>query len=178
YAVDATVRMQRLINDILSYSRVGARHLKFKPVDCERVLSLALADMRSAIEESGAVITHGPLPAVMTDETQMERLFDNLLGNAVKYCGGKTPAIHVFAVEKPDEWLFNFRDNGIGIDPKYHDRIFIMFQRLHGKDEYSGTGIGLAICKKVVENHGGRIWVESKPGHGSTFCFTIPHGRG
>ncbi len=178
YAVDATVRMQALINDILSYSRVGARHLKFKPVDCERVLGRALSDLKAAAQEAGAIVTHDPLPAVMADETQMERLFDNLLGNAIKYCAGKAPEVHVSAIEGPDGWLFRFRDNGIGIDPRHHERIWIMFQRLHGKNEYSGTGIGLAICKKVVENHGGRIWVESAPGQGSTFCFTIPHRRG
>ncbi|MBI5827919.1 MAG: GAF domain-containing protein [Deltaproteobacteria bacterium] len=178
YAVDATVRMQALINDILSYSRVGARHLQFKAVDLERVLSISLSDMKAAVQEAGAVITHDPLPTVMADETQLERLFDNLLGNAVKYCAGKAPEVHVSAIERPDGWLFKFRDNGIGIDPRHHDRVWIMFQRLHGKNEYSGTGIGLAICKKVVENHGGRIWVESMPGQGSTFCFTIPHRRG
>ncbi|MBI5903221.1 MAG: GAF domain-containing protein [Deltaproteobacteria bacterium] len=178
YAVDATVRMQALINDILSYSRVGARHLKFKHVDCERVLGRALSDLKAAVQEAGAIIIHDPLPTVMADETQMERLFDNLLGNAVKYCAGKAPEVRVSAIEGPDGWLFKFRDNGIGIDPRHHDRIWIMFQRLHGKNEYSGTGIGLAICKKVVENHGGRIWVESTLGQGSTFCFTIPHRRG
>ena len=166
--------MQRLINDLLGYSRVGTRGKPFQATDCEAVFDQAVANLQVAIEESGAVVTHAPLPTVMADGSQLVQLFQNLFANAVKFRSDKRPEIHVGAEPKDGEWQFSVRDTGIGIDPEYHERIFVIFQRLHGREEYPGTGIGLAICKKIVERHGGRIWVESQPGEGSTFHFTIP----
>jgi light-regulated signal transduction histidine kinase (bacteriophytochrome) len=180
YAVDGATRMQALINDLLAYSRVGTRGRPFEPTDCEAILDQALANLQVAIEESGAVVTHDPLPTVMADGTQLVQLFQNLIGNAVKFRGEQPPRIHISAqktseVSKTSEvWAFSVRDNGIGIDPEYHERIFMIFQRLHSREEYEGTGIGLAVCRKILERHGGRIWVESQPGKGSTFYFTIP----
>jgi chemotaxis family two-component system sensor kinase Cph1 len=127
-----------------------------------------------AMEEAGAKVTRDPLPTVMADDIQLGQLFQNLIANAMKFRGEEPPRIHVSAKQNGDEWLFSVRDNGIGIDPTLTDRIFIMFQRLHGMKEYPGTGIGLAICKKIVERHGGRIWVESEIGEGTTFYFTMP----
>ena len=176
YAVDGANRMQRLINDLLAYSRVGTRAKGFEPTDCTAVLDQALANLKAAIEKSGAVVTHDPLPTVMADNLQLVQLFQNLIGNAIKFHVEKPPRIHVSAEQKGNEWVFSVRDNGIGIDPQYAERIFVIFQRLHTREEYPGTGIGLAICKKIVERRGGRIWVESQPGTGSTFYFTIPIG--
>ena len=176
YAVDGANRMQRLINDLLAYSRVGTRAKGFEPTDCTAVLDQALANLKAAIEKSGAVVTHDPLPTVMADKLQLVQLFQNLIGNAIKFHVEKPPRIHVSAEQKGNEWVFSVRDNGIGIDPQYAERIFVIFQRLHTREEYPGTGIGLAICKKIVERRGGRIWVESQPGTGSTFYFTIPIG--
>ena len=173
FALDATKRMQALISDLLAYSRIGAGGKDFGSVDMEKVLDSTLLDLNPALSERGAEVTRSPLPSVKGDEPQLKRLFQNLIGNAVKYCS-EMPRIHVSAEKKADSWLFSIRDNGIGIAPRHHDRIFQIFQRLHAKNEYSGTGIGLAICKKVVENHGGRIWVESEAEKGSTFYFTIP----
>ena len=177
YAVDGANRMQSLINDLLAYSRVGTRGKEFEPTDCTAVLDLALANLKAAIEESGAVVTHGPLPTVMGDKLQFGQLLQNLIGNAIKYHGAEPPRVHVSAEQKGHEWVFAVRDNGIGIDPQYAERIFVIFQRLHTREEYAGTGIGLAICKKIVERHGGRIWVESQAGSGATFYFTIPRGN-
>jgi PAS domain S-box-containing protein len=176
YAVDGANRMQTLINDLLVYSRVGAQAKAFEPVDCAAGLDRALTNLSVAIEESGAVVTHDPLPAVMADNLQMVQLFQNLIGNAIKFHVQKPPRMHVAAEQKGNEWVFSVRDNGIGIDPQYAERIFVIFQRLHTREEYPGTGIGLAICKKIVERRGGRIWVKSKPGTGSTFYFTVPAG--
>jgi PAS domain S-box-containing protein len=176
YAVDGANRMQRLINDLLSYSRVGTRGKGFEPTDCTAVLDQTLANLKAAIEESGAVVTHDPLPTVMADNLQLVQLFQNLIGNAIKFHGEEPPRVHVSAEQKGNEWVFSVRDNGMGIDPQYAERIFVIFQRLHTREEYPGTGIGLAICKKIVECHGGRIWVELQPGIGSTFYFTIPIG--
>ena len=176
YAVDGANRMQTLINDLLVYSRVGAQAKAFEPVDCAAGLDRALTNLSVAIEESGAVVTHDPLPAVMADDLQMVQLFQNLIGNAIKFHVQKPPRMHVAAEQKGNEWVFSVRDNGIGIDPQYAERIFVIFQRLHTREEYPGTGIGLAICKKIVERRGGRIWVKSKPGTGSTFYFTVPAG--
>ena len=176
YAVDGANRMQRLINDLLAYSRVGTRAKAFEPTDCTAVLDQALANLKAAIEKSGAVVTHDPLPTVMADNLQLVQLFQNLIGNAIKFHVEEPPRIHVSAEQKGNEWVFSVRDNGIGIDPQYAERIFVIFQRLHTREEYPGTGIGLAICKKIVERRGGRIWVESQPGIGSTFYFTIPIG--
>lgn len=173
YAVDGANRMQHLINDLLTYSRVTTRGKEFIPTDCEKVFDNAIANLQAAIEESGADIRHEPLPEVLADATQLSQIFQNLIGNAIKFRGNNPPVIHVSAKQIDDEWLFSFNDNGIGIETEYQDRIFLVFQRLHSKAEYPGTGIGLALCKKIAERHGGRIWVESEPGKGSTFNFTI-----
>ena len=174
YAVDGVTRMQRLISDLLTYSRVGSQGKDFEPTDCENVLDRALTNLEGAIGESGAVVTHDLLPTVAADEVQLGQLFENLIGNAIKFHGEEPPRVHVSAEQQEAHWVFHVRDNGNGLDPQYTQRIFIMFQRLHGREEYRGTGIGLAICKKIVQRHSGRIWVESEPGKGATFRFTIP----
>jgi PAS domain S-box-containing protein len=175
YTIDSARRMQELIKDLLEYSRVGTKKSKeFKPTDCSLILNKVISNLQSAIEESGAKVTNTILPTVMADAMQLSSLFQNLVGNAIKFRGAEAPKIHISARRRGDEWLFSVRDNGIGIDPKFTDSIFAVFQRLHSSDEYPGTGIGLAICKKIVERHGGRIWVESQPGKGATFYFTIP----
>jgi PAS domain S-box-containing protein len=174
YAVDGATRMQQLINDLLAYSRVGTRGKPSEPTDCGEILNKALINLRVAIEENNAVVTHDQLPTVAADATQMIQLFQNLIGNAIKFHGDKRPEVHVGAKHNGNEWLFSVSDNGIGIDPKYHERIFVLFQRLHGRKEYPGTGIGLTVSKKIVERHKGRIWVESQSGQGATFHFTIP----
>ena len=177
YAVDGANRMQTLINDLLAYSRVGTRGRELAPTDTAGVLEAARANLLKAIEESSAEVTSGELPTVMGDETQLVQLFQNLIGNAIKFRGEVPPSVRVEAERRDGEWLFSVRDNGIGIDRQYAERIFVIFQRLHGKAEYSGTGIGLAVCKKIVERHGGKIWVESEPGKGSTFYFTLRPGE-
>jgi len=173
FAVDGTKRMQNLINDLLSYSRVGSRGKPFEPTNIEQVFEAAMDNLRVAIEESKAEVTHEPLPTVTADEGQMVQVFQNLLSNAIKFRRKEPPRVHVAAEQKGGEWIFSVRDNGIGIEPQYFERIFIIFQRLHGQ-EYPGTGAGLAIAKRIVEHHGGRIWVESEPGKGSIFYFSIP----
>jgi light-regulated signal transduction histidine kinase (bacteriophytochrome) len=173
FAVDGAKRMQTLINDLLSYARVGTKGGELRPVDAESALSIALANVRAAIEESGAVIRHSPLPTVYADPVQFVQVFQNLMGNAIKFRRSGPPEIDIACQDDPDEWRFSVRDNGIGIDPKYADRIFQVFQRLHSRKDYAGTGIGLAICKRIAERHGGRIWVASEPGCGATFHFTI-----
>lgn len=174
FAVDGATRMQALINALLTYSRVGTQGKKFAPVDCDAVVDSALAGLRAAIEESGAEITRDPLPEITADASQLGQLFQNLIGNGIKFRGAEPPRIHIGCKKNGQGWVFSVRDHGIGLDPRYAERIFVMFQRLHAKDEYSGTGIGLAVCKKIVERHGGEIWVESRPGEGATFSFTIP----
>jgi PAS domain S-box-containing protein len=212
FAVDGARRMRELINDLLAYSRVGIRGKAFEPTDCETVLARALTNLQLAIEESGAVITHDPLPTVLADASQLAQLLQNLLSNAIKFRGEAAPHIHItaqparafasswqetsdqefrlltsladiavvgddLAIEPHDTmvpWLLSVRDNGIGIDPAFAERVFVIFQRLHRRADFSGTGIGLAICKKIVERHGGRIWFESDPGRGTTFYFTLP----
>jgi light-regulated signal transduction histidine kinase (bacteriophytochrome) len=174
FVVDGATRMKQLIEDILAYSRVGTRAREFKPTQCENALRKALVNLRAAIEATGASVTHSPLPEVDADEVQLVQLFQNLIGNALKFQGGEPPRIHVSAAERPGAWEIGVRDNGIGIDPQYFERIFMVFQRLHTKTDYPGTGIGLALCKKIVERHGGRIWVASQPGEGATFHFTLP----
>ncbi len=176
FAVDGANRMQQLINDLLAYSRVGTRGKPPAPTDLTEVLKDAEANLHQAIEESGAVITHDPLPVVSGDLVQLTQLFQNLLANAIKFRSGEAPRIHVSAQAREEDWLLSVKDNGIGIAPEHQERIFAIFQRLHGRGEYPGTGIGLALCKKIVERHGGHIWVESAPGQGSTFYFNIPGG--
>jgi light-regulated signal transduction histidine kinase (bacteriophytochrome) len=174
YIVEGAARMQRLINDILTYSRVDRRGQAFAPTDCADVVAMVCTNLRATIEECGAAIIADPLPVVMADETQLVQLFQNLLGNAIKFRGDTPVCIHIRAERRGDDWLFWVQDNGIGIEPQYVERIFLIFQRLHGRGRYPGTGIGLAVAKKIVERHGGRIWVESEPGKGSIFYFTLP----
>jgi len=203
YAVDGARRMQTLINDLLNYSRVTTRGQPFVEVDCAEILAQAIANLKFAIEDSNAEITYDPLPVIKADPTQLTQVFQNLIGNAIKFRGELPPRIHIGVVRReeaeekgsrgaeeknsplpastlpsPNEWLFSVRDNGIGLEAQYAERIFVIFQRLHGRSKYPGTGIGLAICKKIIERHSGRIWVESEPSQGSTFYFTIPDQAG
>ncbi|MCX9010721.1 MAG: PAS domain S-box protein [Candidatus Methanoperedens sp.] len=174
FIVDGTTRMQRMIEDLLAYSRVGTRGKPFEPTDCEAVFNQAVTNLKVTIEQNNATVTHDPLPAVMADSTQMVQLFQNLISNGIKYRREEPPRIHVFAQRKENEWIFSVRDNGIGIAPEFFKHLFQIFQREHPAKEYPGTGIGLAVCKRIVERHGGRIWAESEAGKGSTFYFTIP----
>jgi PAS domain S-box-containing protein len=175
YAVDGCNRMQGLIQDLLAYSRAGKNGKVLCEISGENALQDALKNLRATIEQSGAVVTHDLLPAITSDDAQLTQVFQNLVGNAIKYRRAEAPHVHVSATKNGgDEWIFAVRDNGLGIDPKYFERIFILFQRLHGRNEFEGTGIGLAICKKIVDRLGGRIWVESQPEHGSTFYFALP----
>ena len=174
HIVDGASRMQQLINDLLAYSRLGSRAQEFEIADCNAAVEQSLCNLQIAIAEKQAVITKDVMPTVMGDEFQLVQLFQNLIGNAIKFCREDVPIIHIAAIIQDDEWLFSVRDNGIGIDPEYADRIFLIFGRLHSRREYSGTGIGLAICQRIVERHGGRLWVESQSGEGATFYFTIP----
>jgi PAS domain S-box-containing protein len=179
YAVDGCNRMQSLIRDLLAYSRSGADKKLLREISGEAALKEALTNLRVSIEDSGALVTNDPLPAITSDDTQLVQVFQNLVGNAIKYHGASTPLVHVSAVKNADkEWIFSVRDNGLGIAPQYFERIFTIFQRLHGKHEFGGTGIGLAICKKIVEQLGGRIWVESELEKGSTFHFALPVNEG
>jgi PAS domain S-box-containing protein len=174
FIVDGTQRMQRLINDLLIYSRVGTRGKPFTPVSTEDLLAQVTDNLQISIQETGAQITHDLLPTISVDQTQFSQLLQNLIGNAIKFHSGEPPRVHLSAQRQGNEWVFSVRDNGIGIDAQHNERIFILFQRLHLHEEYPGTGIGLAVCKKIVERHGGHIWVESAPGQGSTFYFSIP----
>jgi PAS domain S-box-containing protein len=178
YIVDGATRMKQLIEDLLAYSRVGTKGKEFKPVPVESALRRAIVNLRAAIEESGAAVTYDTLPVVQGDDTQIAQLFQNLIGNALKFRSASVPRIHVSCIQRQTEHEIVVVDNGIGIEAQYFERIFMVFQRLHNKGEYPGTGIGLAICKKVVERHGGRIWVESKPNEGSAFHFTLPKEGG
>lgn len=176
YAVEGVSLMQTLIDDVLAYSRVDTQAIEFELTDVQSSLEKALANLRRRIKDNQAVISYEPLPTVMADSTQLMQLFQNLIGNAIKFRSQATPNIHIGAERLEDEWLFSVEDNGIGIDPQFFERIFVIFQRLHTRDEYPGTGMGLAICKKIVECHRGQIWVESELGQGATFYFTIPVG--
>ena len=174
FAVDGANRMQRLIQELLAYSRVGTKGKDLLDTSSEEALRQALINLRSAIEESGALVTHDPLPSVMADGGQLIQLFQNLVGNAIKYQSPGVPKVHIAAAKNgAKKWIFSVQDNGLGIDPQYFERIFGMFQRLHKREEFAGTGIGLAICKKIVERHGGSISVESQLGQGSTFHFAL-----
>ena len=174
FAVDGASRMQRLIQDLLAYSRIGSAGKELSETCSEDALQQTLVILRSVIEESRAVVTHDPLPVVFADEMQLVQLFQNLIGNAIKYQRDGIPQVHVAATRSGEtQWKFSVQDNGLGIDPQYFERIFGMFQRLHKREEFAGTGIGLAICKKIVERHGGSISVDSQPGQGSTFHFSL-----
>jgi PAS domain S-box-containing protein len=174
FAVDGAGRMQHLIQDLLAYSRVGSKGKELANTSSENALEQAVLNLRGAIEASGALITHDPLPTVMADEMQLTQLFQNLVGNAIKYRRNGVPSVHIMAVPNGgSKWLFSVKDNGLGIESQYFERIFGMFQRLHKREEFDGTGIGLAICKKIVERHGGAISVESTIGQGSTFRFPL-----
>jgi PAS domain S-box-containing protein len=174
FAVDGASRMQQLIQDLLSYSRLTIRGKELQFTETGAACNAALENLRESIKNANAEVSVGPLPTVLADATQFAQLFQNLLGNAIKYRNRRRPEIGVDARSNGNEWVFSVQDNGIGIEPQYFERIFQMFQRLHTRKDYSGTGIGLAICRKIVERHGGKIWVESQPGQGSTFLFTIP----
>ena len=174
FAVNGANRMQALIQDLLAFSRVDTQGQQFEPTSVETLLGYALENLKGGIEESRAVITHDALPTVLADERQILHVLQNLLSNAIKFRGQRPPVVHISAEKREHEWLFSVRDNGIGIDPQYAERIFVIFQRLHTSAEYPGTGIGLSLCKKIVERHGGRIWMESQPGQGATFYFTLP----
>jgi signal transduction histidine kinase len=171
--VQGCTRMQTLIDDLLEYSRVGRSQKPFQLTDCNHAVQQALANLQGAIRETQAVVTYSELPAVMGDISQLVQLFQNLVGNSIKYRHDAPPVVHITACKQEKDWLFSVSDNGIGIATQHQARIFQIFQRLHTQKEYSGTGIGLAICQKIVERHGGYIWVESKPGQGSTFYFTL-----
>jgi light-regulated signal transduction histidine kinase (bacteriophytochrome) len=166
--------MQGLIQDLLAYSRAGTTAKALHQVSGEAAFSEALLNLRITVERSGAVVTHDLLPEVTAHDTQLVQVFQNLVGNAIKYRGAEVPHVHVSATKAGGtEWVFSVRDNGLGIESQYFERIFVLFQRLHGRNEFEGTGIGLAVCKKILERMGGRIWVESQLGTGSNFCFAL-----
>jgi len=174
FAIGGVNRMQELINDLLSYSRVGREDVSAKPVDMQLVVDQALANLQTAIEERSALVSRGPLPTVFANHGMLVRVFQNLIANALKFCKADRPIVRIAAEQHGNEWTFSVADNGIGIDPQYRDRIFLIFQRLHQQGEYPGTGIGLAVVKRIVERNGGRIWLESESGKGTTFFFTLP----
>jgi len=174
FAADGAKRMQRLIDDLLGYSRVGTQGRAFQPVDCNDVADEAVHNLRVAATQHGAVVTRDQLPTISGDRSQLTQLIQNLIANAIKFHADEPPRIHIAADESDRQWTFSVRDNGIGIDPQYQERIFRIFQRLHTRQEYPGTGIGLAVCKRIVDRHGGRIWCESESGKGATFYFTLP----
>ena len=171
--MDGAKRMQALIKDLLTYSRVKSHDEDFIEINCEELIEEVLFNLEIIIKENKAIITRDPLPIISSDRLQMQQLFQNIIGNAIKY-NDKMPRIHISAGKDEENWIFGVSDNGIGIDPEHYKRIFKVFKRLHTKEEYDGTGIGLAICQKIVDRNGGRIWVESELGEGSTFYFTIP----
>jgi light-regulated signal transduction histidine kinase (bacteriophytochrome) len=174
YIVEGGRKMDALVNDLLEFSRITSRGKPFEPTDMNAVLSEVLKSLSVTIRENNVEIEAGMLPIVWVDRSQMALVFQNLVANAIKFREALAPVVAIDATRVRNEWVLSVRDNGIGIDPEYHEKIFELFQRLHSRDEYPGTGIGLAICKRIVERHGGRIWVESQPGEGSTFFFTIP----
>lgn len=175
YAVDGAARMQALIRDLLAFSRVGTLVQEFKDVDTQGALGKAIANLKTMIDETGSMVISEDLPQVRADETQLTLLFQNLIGNAIKFQNrSQIPRVHVSATRQAGFWCFSVQDNGIGIEAKYREKVFQVFQRLHTRQEYPGTGIGLALCKRIVDRHGGRIWFESCRGQGTTFYFTIP----
>jgi signal transduction histidine kinase len=175
YAVDGALRMQKLVQDLLAFSRVGRQGQARESTDCNAVLQAALKNLEAAIQESKARVQHDQLPVVIADSSQLAQVFQNLIGNAIKFRGSEPPLIRVSAKAKVKEWVFSVADNGIGIAAEHADSVFVIFRRLHARAEYPGNGIGLSICKKIIEQHGGRIWVESEVGHGSVFQFSLPN---
>jgi PAS domain S-box-containing protein len=173
-SVAAVGRMQALIRDLLQYARLGTRPHLFAQTDCETVLNEVLEDLQASIAETGAQVTHDPLPSLPADRSRFRQLLQNLIGNAIKFRGSNPPQVHVAARREGDNWLFRVRDNGIGIEQEYSERVFVIFQRLHSRRAYAGTGVGLAVCKRIVEQHGGRIWIEPSPRTGTTVCFNLP----
>jgi len=174
YAVDGALRMQKLVQDLLAYSRVGRAGVALENTDSNVALQAALRNLEAAIQESGAIVEHAQLPVLLADSSQLVQVFQNLIGNAIKFRGSETPLIRISAELRGKEWIFSVADNGIGIATEHADSVFVVFRRLHARAEYPGNGIGLSICKKIVEQHGGRIWVESEIGRGSTFRFALP----
>ena len=176
YAIDGARRMKQMIDALLAYARTATRGQSLEPTDCEQLLAQVLSNLKFAIEDNDALITHSPLPNVTADSTQLLEVFQNLIGNAIKFRGDEHPQIHISAEQRGDMWIFSVKDNGLGIAMEHLEHIFIIFSRLHPQNEYPGTGIGLAICRKIIERHEGRIWVESQLGKGTTFFFSIPAG--
>ena len=174
YAVDGALRMQTLIKDLLQFSRIGRQNREHTSTDCNTVVQQAIKNLEAVIQESEAIVDYEPLPTVLADSSELLQMFQNLIGNAIKFRGSEVPFVHVRAQKRGNEWQFAVSDNGIGISPEHAETIFVIFKRLHTRAEYPGNGIGLSICKKIIEQHGGKIWVESEPGHGSTFFFTVP----
>jgi len=177
YAVEGSARMKALILALLTYSRLGTRGAPHKPTDCDHILAETVKDLRSAIKETGGVITHDSLPTVTVDRSQLSQVFQNLIENAIKFRRHDPPRIHVSAVKNRKEWVFSVKDNGIGIESHHLERIFVIFQRLNKRSQYDGTGIGLAIVNKVAERHGGRVWAESELGGRDDRLFTMPNRR-
>jgi two-component system, chemotaxis family, sensor kinase Cph1 len=179
FAVEGVNQMQTLIDDVLAYSKVDILGIEWGLTDMETALERSLSHVRSRISETDAIVTSDPMPTIVADSTQLMQLFQNLIANAIKFRKpDETPQIHISVQRQEDDWLFSISDNGIGIEPQYFERIFVIFQRLHTRDEYPGSGMGLTICKKIVECHRGKIWVTSEPGRGTTFSFTIPVSGG
>jgi light-regulated signal transduction histidine kinase (bacteriophytochrome) len=175
FALEGVDRMSKMISDLAAYAKIGTHTREFTPADLEEILKQVKASLNKSVEESNTEITHDPLPQIDGEETQLAQLFQNLIGNAIKFRKKDVPPrVHISSELKEKEWLFGVHDNGFGISPEFHDRIFVIFQRLHTREEFAGTGLGLSVCKKIVERHGGCIWVESQTGQGSTFYFTLP----
>ncbi len=174
FTIEGTSRMEKLLRDLLEYSRIGSKKKPYRELALGSLLDQALQNLKSNIDASGAEIKAHDLPSIWVDDTLIIQLFQNLVGNAIKFSGNKAPVIEIFSEKREKDWVISIRDNGIGIDPQYADQIFIIFNRLHRENEYLGTGLGLAICKKIMERHEGDIWVDSVPGKGSTFSFSLP----
>ena len=174
FTIEGTSRMEKLLRDLLEYSRIGSKKKPYRELALGSLLDQALQNLKSNIDASGAEVKAHDLPSIWVDDTLIIQLFQNLVGNAIKFSGNKAPVIEIFSEKREKDWVISIRDNGIGIDPQYADQIFIIFNRLHRENEYLGTGLGLAICKKIMERHGGDIWVDSIPGKGSTFSFSLP----